>query len=151
GSSCSTCCAASSPSFTSSAGLYRFAGATICVWATVVTTYADMAAAISIDFRRVRDMVLTPPARPWVAACPDYCGNRATKVAGIVLDAVELDAELANLTGYDARMRLLPFLVAIAAGLLAAQPVRAVLAFGHVWDGTKMLDDVIVTVEGGKI
>ena len=30
-------------------------------------------------------------------------------------------------------------------------PVHAVLVFGHLWDGTKMLDDVAVTVNGDKI
>jgi imidazolonepropionase-like amidohydrolase len=47
-------------------------------------------------------------------------------------------------------MRVIPFLVAIAVGLFPAQS-QSVLSFGHLWDGTKMLDDVIVTVDGGKI
>jgi imidazolonepropionase-like amidohydrolase len=33
----------------------------------------------------------------------------------------------------------------------AQQPAPAVLMFGHLWDGTKVLDDVAVTVDGGKI
>jgi imidazolonepropionase-like amidohydrolase len=48
-------------------------------------------------------------------------------------------------------MRMLPFLVAIAVSLVPVQPARTVLAFGYLWDGTKMLDDAIVTVDGGKI
>jgi imidazolonepropionase-like amidohydrolase len=56
-------------------------------------------------------------------------------------------------------MRALPILVAMAAGLLPsprpvsrqAQPAHTVVAFGHVWDGAKMLDDAIVTVDGGRI
>src|SRR6266540_3608465 len=32
-----------------------------------------------------------------------------------------------------------------------AQPAHTVLVFGHVWDGTKMLDDVVVTVDGDTI
>src|SRR5207244_4418801 len=49
-------------------------------------------------------------------------------------------------------MRMLPYIVAAAAAvaLLPAQ-ARTVLAFGHLWDGTRMLDDVIVTVDEGKI
>ena len=31
------------------------------------------------------------------------------------------------------------------------QPVHTVLAFGHLWDGTKMLDDVVVTVDSDTI
>jgi imidazolonepropionase-like amidohydrolase len=31
------------------------------------------------------------------------------------------------------------------------QPVHTVLVFGHLWDGTKMLDEVVVTVDGDKI
>ena len=31
------------------------------------------------------------------------------------------------------------------------QPAHTVLQFGHLWDGTKMLDDVVVTVDGDKI
>ena len=56
-------------------------------------------------------------------------------------------------------MRVLPFLIAMGAGLLPslqsapapAQPAHVVLAFGHLWDGTKMMDDAVVTVDGGKI
>jgi imidazolonepropionase-like amidohydrolase len=32
-----------------------------------------------------------------------------------------------------------------------AQPPHTVVAFGHLWDGTKMLDEVVVTVDGDKI
>jgi hypothetical protein len=40
-------------------------------------------------------------------------------------------------------------LIAIVAVLVSAsqQQARTVVAFGHLWDGTKMLDDVVVTVE----
>jgi imidazolonepropionase-like amidohydrolase len=31
------------------------------------------------------------------------------------------------------------------------QPTRTVLVFGHLWDGTKMLDETVVTVDGDKI
>src|SRR5258707_7230440 len=56
-------------------------------------------------------------------------------------------------------MRMLPCLVAIAISLLPALPLdsrqaqqaHTVLSFGHLWDGTKLLDDVIVTVDAGKI
>jgi imidazolonepropionase-like amidohydrolase len=33
----------------------------------------------------------------------------------------------------------------------APQPVHTVLVFGHLWDGTKVQDDVVVTVDGDKI
>jgi len=48
---------------------------------------------------------------------------------------------------------LFPLLVLIATGPLAApvQQARTVVAFGHVWDGTKMLDDVVVTIDGDTI
>jgi imidazolonepropionase-like amidohydrolase len=36
-------------------------------------------------------------------------------------------------------------------GQAPPQPAHTVLAFGHLWDGTKMLDDVAVTVDGDKI
>jgi imidazolonepropionase-like amidohydrolase len=50
-------------------------------------------------------------------------------------------------------MRLLSILVAIAAAALAGapQPPRTVLLFGHLWDGTKMLDEVAVTIDGDRI
>jgi imidazolonepropionase-like amidohydrolase len=32
-----------------------------------------------------------------------------------------------------------------------AQPTRTVLHFGHLWDGTRLLDDVVVAVEGDTI
>jgi imidazolonepropionase-like amidohydrolase len=48
-------------------------------------------------------------------------------------------------------MRMLPFLVAIAVSLLPVQPARTVLGFGHLWDGMKMLDHAVVTVDGGRI
>jgi imidazolonepropionase-like amidohydrolase len=49
-------------------------------------------------------------------------------------------------------MRMLAVLVALAAGMIPLQqPSRTVVAFGHLWDGTKMLDDVVVTVEGDTI
>ena len=50
-------------------------------------------------------------------------------------------------------MRALSILVALAAGLIPIpiQQPRTVVAFGHLWDGTKMLDDVVVTVDGDTI
>src|SRR6188768_2052491 len=49
-------------------------------------------------------------------------------------------------------MRMLAILVALAAGLVPVrQPSRTVVAFGHLWDGTKMLDDVVVTIDGDTI
>src|SRR6187549_1302257 len=49
-------------------------------------------------------------------------------------------------------MRILTFLLALGAGLQPLpQPSRTVVAFGHLWDGTKMLDDVVVTVDGDTI
>ena len=48
-------------------------------------------------------------------------------------------------------MRLPPAILALL--LLSAPPQSAptVLRFGHLWDGTRLLDDVLVTVEGGRI
>jgi imidazolonepropionase-like amidohydrolase len=45
---------------------------------------------------------------------------------------------------------LLPLAIAV---LLAvpAQPARTVLRLGHLWDGTRLLHDVAVVVEGGRI
>src|SRR3954454_9069278 len=49
-------------------------------------------------------------------------------------------------------MRLLPFLLAtLIAFAPAAQSSRATLRFGHLWDGTRLLDDVVVVVEGDRI
>ena len=64
-------------------------------------------------------------------------------------------------------MRVLPIVLALATGLLpATRPgsgqappalrlgsgqAHVVLAFGHLWDGTTLLDDAMVTVDGGKI
>jgi imidazolonepropionase-like amidohydrolase len=36
-------------------------------------------------------------------------------------------------------------------GQAPAQPVRSVLLFGHLWDGAKMQDEVVVTVDGDTI
>ena len=48
-------------------------------------------------------------------------------------------------------MRLLPAL--LAALLLSSQapPARTVLQFGHLWDGTRLLDDVVVVVDADRI
>ena len=48
-------------------------------------------------------------------------------------------------------MRLL--LAAVTMLLLAGvpQPVPTVLRFGHVWDGSRLLDDVAVVVSGDRI
>ena len=52
-------------------------------------------------------------------------------------------------------MRVFPIVLALATGLLPATSgsgqAHVVLAFGHLWDGTTLLDDAIVTVDGGKI
>jgi imidazolonepropionase-like amidohydrolase len=50
-------------------------------------------------------------------------------------------------------MRLVSTLLALAASLVPIphQQPRTVVAFGHLWDGTKMLDDVLVTVDGDTI
>src|SRR4051812_48356913 len=49
-------------------------------------------------------------------------------------------------------MRLLPFLLAtLIAFAPAAQSSRATLRFGHLWDGTRLLDDVVVVVDGDRI
>jgi imidazolonepropionase-like amidohydrolase len=46
----------------------------------------------------------------------------------------------------------LPSIFVLAIVLAAApQPAHTVLLFGHVWDGAKMLDDVVVAVDGDKI
>ena len=48
-------------------------------------------------------------------------------------------------------MRLLPVLV-VALLLSSAQPpARTTLHFGHLWDGTRMLDAVVVVVEAGRV
>src|SRR5260221_2626335 len=183
GSSFSTCCAASSPSFTSSAGLYLFLGATIAVWATVVTTNAARLAAVRADFTCVRDISLTPPPRLCAARCPGCCGKRATdrRPSWPTFDSaftgkpqpryghIGWDWGSPRYTGprpgravilnYDARMRLTSMLAAAAflstlgvgSGPVAPQQAHTVLLFGHLWDGTKMLDDVVVTVDGDKI
>jgi len=48
-------------------------------------------------------------------------------------------------------MRL--FVLALLAALAAAQPTpsRTVLHFGHLWDGSKLLDNVVVVVEDGRV
>src|SRR3954452_2838173 len=49
-------------------------------------------------------------------------------------------------------MRLLPFLLATLVAFAGApQSSRATLRFGHLWDGTRLLDDVVVVVEGDRI
>ena len=56
-------------------------------------------------------------------------------------------------------MRLFPALIAaaVAAAVPHAMPsgqppgTRTTLRFGHLWDGTRLLDDVVVVVDGGKI
>src|SRR5438876_3817408 len=53
-------------------------------------------------------------------------------------------------------MRVLSVLVALAVGFFPflrqnSGPAHMVLSFGHLWDGTKMLDDAVVTVDGGRI
>src|SRR3954462_14424314 len=63
-----TCCEASWPSFTSSAGLYLFLGAVILVCAEAAVTVVARITAIRGDFTCIRDMAvtaLTPPARPF--------------------------------------------------------------------------------------
>ena len=48
-------------------------------------------------------------------------------------------------------MRLLPFLLVVLAAAAGVQPAQTVLYFGHLWDGTRLLDDVVVTVDQQKI
>jgi imidazolonepropionase-like amidohydrolase len=48
-------------------------------------------------------------------------------------------------------MRLLLSLLAVLLLSTAPQSAPALLRFGHLWDGTRLLDDVLVTVEGGRI
>jgi len=56
-------------------------------------------------------------------------------------------------------MRLIPLFAAAWLALSSAQPAlrpgsgqaHTVLAFGHLWDGTKMQDEVVVTVDGDTI
>ena len=42
-------------------------------------------------------------------------------------------------------------LAATVSALLPQASSRTVLAFGHAWDGARLLDDVLIAVEGGKI
>ena len=44
-------------------------------------------------------------------------------------------------------MRLMPLLAATLIAFAAPQPARTVLHFGHLWDGARMLNDVVVVVE----
>ncbi len=50
-------------------------------------------------------------------------------------------------------MRLPSLLVAAAllSSVAPEQPPHTILLFGHLWDGTKMLDEVVVAVDGDKI
>jgi len=48
-------------------------------------------------------------------------------------------------------MRLLVALLSIVLVAATPQPQRTVLRFGHVWDGTRLLDNVAVVVEGDRI
>src|SRR5258708_17031048 len=50
-------------------------------------------------------------------------------------------------------MRLPSLLVAAAllSSVAPEQPPHTILLFGHLWDGTKMLDQVVVAVDGDKI
>src|SRR4051794_4129264 len=48
-------------------------------------------------------------------------------------------------------MRLLPLLFSTLIAFAAPQPSRTVLHFGHLWDGARLLDDVVVVVEGDRI
>ena len=43
------------------------------------------------------------------------------------------------------------FLAALIVALLPQQPARTQLLFGHLWDGTRLLDDVLVVVDGDRI
>src|SRR5215831_6880046 len=48
------------------------------------------------------------------------------------------------------------FMIALAVALAAAggpwqAPSRTVLRFGHVWDGTRLIDNALVTVDGDTI
>ncbi|HYT66101.1 MAG TPA: amidohydrolase family protein [Vicinamibacterales bacterium] len=51
-----------------------------------------------------------------------------------------------------AGMRLLAMSIAMfALTALPQPPPRSVLHFGHLWDGTRLMDDVVVVVEGDRI
>jgi imidazolonepropionase-like amidohydrolase len=45
----------------------------------------------------------------------------------------------------------IPMLLMLAMTLQPAPPHRAVAQFGHLWDGTRLMDDVEVVMEGGTI
>ncbi|HYT73436.1 MAG TPA: amidohydrolase family protein [Vicinamibacterales bacterium] len=48
-------------------------------------------------------------------------------------------------------MRLSSILLAMMASAAAPQAPHTAICFGHLWDGTRLLDDVVVTIEGDKI
>src|SRR3954465_5050119 len=49
-------------------------------------------------------------------------------------------------------MRLLPAVLALAIAFAASQPAaRTAVRFGHVWDGTRLVDDPTVQIEEGRI
>jgi len=49
-------------------------------------------------------------------------------------------------------MRLtIALLAALVSATLTPQPARTQLLFGHLWDGTRLLDDVLVVVEGDRV
>lgn len=46
---------------------------------------------------------------------------------------------------------LIALLAAAAAAPVAQQPAHMAVRFGHLWDGTRLLDDVVVTIDGDTI
>lgn len=48
-------------------------------------------------------------------------------------------------------MRFVAALLAASLAALAQPPARTLLRFGHAWDGTRLIDDVLITVEGDTI
>src|SRR4051812_1936156 len=95
GISFSTCCAASWPSLTSSAGLYLFLGAWTAVWAVAVTTNAARLAATSADSARTRHICTSSTSA--VAASTLFIAesvpSRSSALESEVPDPVLLDAQ----------------------------------------------------------
>jgi imidazolonepropionase-like amidohydrolase len=48
-------------------------------------------------------------------------------------------------------MRLMTSLLAVAIAAAVQPPARSTLRFAHAWDGTRLIDDVLITIEGDKI
>src|SRR6187399_2981910 len=110
-----TCCAASWPSFTSSAGLYLFLGAVILVCADAIATDSASVAAITVDFVALPDLTgLLQPGLKRPAGSPSaeivptgwHPGRLALSVAGTEganhLLLFSLEGEVPNAVKSDA-------------------------------------------------